>query len=135
MPPGTARSAFYIDLDGFKTVNDRYGHRFGDLVLIEVARRLRAVSPADGLVARFGGDEFVVVVAGPSGDDLSALAASLHEAITSPVTETGIGPVHIGASVGSASSGDADIDLDDLLDRADRAQYRAKQDGHRRRAG
>ena len=127
---GAGRVALLLcDLDGFKHVNDRHGHRGGDQVLVEVARRLeRAVRQGD-LVCRFGGDEFLVACEGLDGDDVCTLAARIIEAVGAPILVDGA--VHqLGMSVGVAFERPGDVDEPDLLvTRADDAMYEAKGAG------
>jgi diguanylate cyclase (GGDEF)-like protein/PAS domain S-box-containing protein len=130
----------FIDLDGFKVINDTRGHDVGDEVLVEVAARLRAsVRPSD-LVCRFGGDEFVVVCrTGSPGDEVGALAtarsvADRIEAALAPPIVTRAGTARVTASIGIASSTEVPGAPQDLLQRADTAMYRAKRLGKDRRA-
>ena len=122
----------YIDLDGFKPVNDCFGHAAGDAVLAEIARRLRsAVRPQD-CVARLGGDEFAVMLPRvASRPELSAVANRLIGAIDAPISVDGH-QVAVRGSVG-LSLFDPETDTSDsLVLRADEAMYRAKRDSRRR---
>ena len=128
-----AVAVLFVDLDGFKLVNDTHGHSAGDAVLQEVARRLSSSARAGDLVARFGGDEFVVVCAGIATQrDAMRVAAEVEEALTEPIHW---GPVtlEVTASVGIALSspreGDGDLDAEELIRRADAAMYLAKRRG------
>lgn len=121
-------AVLFIDLDGFKQVNDQLGHRRGDSLLRSVAQRLRqAVRPSD-LVTRFGGDEFTVLLdAVHAVDDAVGvaqrlLAATENDAVTAPGGKTF--SVSVGIAVGRAGMNPAD-----LIDAADRAMYRAKAAG------
>jgi diguanylate cyclase (GGDEF)-like protein/PAS domain S-box-containing protein len=115
-------AVLYLDLDDFKEVNDTHGHRAGDQVLIEVARRLRAaVRPAD-TVARLGGDEYAVVAEGLPAPDALALAERVREAL-----RPAIGDLVVVASVGTAHSSTVGLDADALLHEADADMYRAKR--------
>ncbi len=120
-----------IDLDGFKAVNDRYGHEAGDRVLLEVARRLESVARSSDFVARLGGDEFVIVAEGialPDGarsvaeDVIAAIRVAMPAAPDCPV----------GASVGIATSRAVVSETEALLRRADTAMYAAKAAGRGR---
>lgn len=118
-----------VDLDGFKEVNDQWGHARGDLLLREVARRLRACLRAHDTVARFGGDEFSLllpVVAQPL--DCETVARKIVRALAEPYTLGG-STAHISASVGIALFPDHGSDASALLVHADHAMYRAKRLG------
>jgi diguanylate cyclase (GGDEF)-like protein len=116
----------YLDLDGFKAVNDRYGHLVGDVVLAAVAERLRGcVRPADTL-ARLGGDEFAVLVEGVDGRPPEELGQRLVDALTTPFT-VGAETIDIGTSVGMAIG--TWPAPDDAVVAADAAMYRAKAAG------
>jgi len=126
---GALIAVMFIDLDDFKTVNDSLGHQAGDAVLIEVARRLAAtVRPAD-TVARFGGDEFAVLLDGVAGSDEAALIADrLLAELEAPTVIDG-NRVYPHASVGICMS-DEDLitqDAEELLRNADVAMYMAKR--------
>lgn len=119
----------FIDLDGFKAVNDGYGHLAGDLLLQEVARRLEAMVRADDLVARLGGDEFVVLQADILRDDeAEMLARRVIRQLSAPYEIDGA-TMRISASVGIAMIPDLGLDLERLLACADAALYRAKRAG------
>ena len=122
----------YVDLDGFKGVNDAHGHRVGDRVLAEVGRRLaRGLRPGD-VVARLGGDEFAVLCPQLSDDAAAvAIAERVVAALEEPFLIDDV-EVTIGASVGIATMAPARLDADELLDAADRALYQAKGDGRGR---
>jgi diguanylate cyclase (GGDEF)-like protein len=126
---GTRLSVFYVDLDGFKAVNDRWGHAIGDQVLKSVSTRLAAaLRPAD-TVARVGGDEFVAVCEGLHGPgDTSEIAQRLIDVVAVPI-EHRAGRACLTASVGSASTTTARSRPQTLIDAADRAMYRAKRAG------
>ncbi|MGX5654192.1 putative bifunctional diguanylate cyclase/phosphodiesterase [Geodermatophilus nigrescens] len=129
---GETTGLLFVDLDGFKAVNDGHGHAAGDTVLREVAARMTArVRPGD-VVCRLGGDEFVVLVE-PAGTerDLVDLAERLIAAVGEPVDVPG-GPVRVGASIGIAVSRDGGADADVLFAEADTAAHRAKQHGRGR---
>ena len=123
---GSTVSLVYLDLDGFKAVNDEHGHEVGDGVLVAVAQRLRATVRPNDIVARLGGDEFVVAHSSRSPDDtIEALVSRIGKSLAAPFQ------VHphlltIGASVGSVSAGPDDDPLS-LLVRADREMFRRKK--------
>ncbi len=121
---GTTTGVLFLDLDGFKEVNDQHGHAAGDGVLREVARRLLGhVRPSD-TVARIGGDEFVVLVEQVPGEGLLPLAARLEESVGAPYQ---VGPtVSVGVSVGTATSTGGEGDAAGLLALADRRMYAVK---------
>ena len=129
---GDMTGLLFVDLDGFKAVNDGHGHASGDAVLQEVARRLRdAVRPGDE-VCRLGGDEFVVLIEQVESErDLLELAERLITAVSEPMP-VGDHSVRIGASVGVAVSRDGGADASVLFAEADTAAYRAKGHGRGR---
>ncbi len=120
-------AVLFVDLDGFKTINDSLGHAAGDEVLVTVAERMRArVRPSD-IVARLGGDEFAVLVENTSEKDAAALAQRLLDSLRLPFTLHGKEVILTG-SVGIAFS-DVAHDADELLRNADVAMYTAKASG------
>jgi diguanylate cyclase (GGDEF)-like protein len=118
----------YLDLDGFKFVNDTFGHALGDILLVRVAQRLTGVVPPEALVSRLGGDEFAVLLAGGDDEALVALGRRLIEALSMPYTLDGV-QVEIGASVGLAMAPRDAHSPEGLLSKADLALYRAKATG------
>ncbi len=119
---------FYMDLDGFKQVNDTFGHAVGDAVLREAASRLQASLRESDRVFRIGGDEFTVLSEGRSGTDTLAQAQRLIAEIGRPfVVETA--RIHIGLSVGVACWPEQGPHADRLLECADKALYGAKKAG------
>ena len=129
---GDRFAVLLIDLDGFKPVNDEYGHLAGDQVLQEIARRLKAQLRVTDTAARLGGDEFVVIVSdvGERDADLAA-ATKLLRALSAPIKISN-GTVMIGASIGMALYPDHGADIETLLARADSAMYEAKRTGKNR---
>ncbi|MEM8904977.1 MAG: diguanylate cyclase [Actinomycetota bacterium] len=119
----------FLDLDGFKAVNDRLGHEAGDEVLIETARRLTSAVRSTDLVARIGGDEFIVILDGlTSGDDALRVADKLIDEINHPLA-VGPGTARVGASIGIALASGPDDDANHLLADADAAMYQVKASG------
>jgi diguanylate cyclase (GGDEF)-like protein len=121
----------FIDLDRFKMVNDTLGHAAGDVLLVEVAERLRGCLRASDTAARFGGDEFVVLLHGTNAADSEIVADRIIEAVRRPFTVQGI-DVFVDASIGIATSEAGSVAADDLLRDADVAMYRAKRAGRGR---
>jgi len=127
---GAMVGLLFVDLDGFKAVNDTYGHRAGDEVLCAVALRMQEAIRNGDLVGRLGGDEFVVLLE-PVVDEVSAVvvAERLVAEVARPVILSSGQQVSVGASVGVAISQDGQQDPDALLVEADIAAYRAKERG------
>jgi diguanylate cyclase (GGDEF)-like protein len=127
---GTEIWVFFLDLDGFKLVNDSRGHEVGDQVIVEVARRLRSTVPDAAEVARVGGDEFVVIQIGRQSEAVE-LANKILGCFAAPLHVRGV-EVVITASVGVASAavgGRTAATADALLRDADTAMYQAKSEG------
>ena len=118
-----------IDLDNFKTVNDTLGHSTGDLLLIEVARRIEKACDREEHVARLGGDEFVIIQKlSESSQPPEILAQRVLQTLSAPYNIVS-NRINIGASIGIAIAGSNMQEGDVLLKRADMALYRAKEDG------
>ena len=120
-------AVLFLDLDGFKLINDSLGHLAGDELLRVVGDRLRATLRATDTAARFGGDEFAILLADQMPEDLLAVAQRVQERITAPVT-LGNHQVRVTASIGITTSATQYVDPEDVLRDADIAMYRAKED-------
>ena len=125
----------FLDLDGFKPLNDAHGHEIGDLLLIEAAKRLKSCVREVDTVARFGGDEFVVVLNALGEDETSAttqagfVAEKIRTVLSEPYRLTDTVEHHCTASIGVALFISHEASQDDLLKRADAAMYQAKKSG------
>ena len=125
-------AVMYLDVDHFKTINDKYGHAVGDAALQEVAHRLRLATRESDTLSRFGGDEFVIlqpIVDGPS--DAADLARKLNVAMQDPVVVDGV-PHKVRLSIGIALYPSDGSTIDALMEASDRALYRAKKEGRNR---
>jgi diguanylate cyclase (GGDEF)-like protein/PAS domain S-box-containing protein len=127
---GTQIAVLLMDLDRFKEINDTLGHRYGDLLLMEVARRLESVIRGCDTVARLGGDEFGILVCrlGESQAELESVLQRILAALDQPFPVDGL-PLHVEASIGVARYPVHGGDVDSLLKRADVAMYVAKESG------
>lgn len=122
----------FLDLDGFKAVNDHKGHAVGDRTLVAVAERITGAVRASDTVARIAGDEFVVLLrdlAAP--EDVHRSARALIDALDGPLVLEGVGELDIGASIGVAVAPEDGDTPEALLQAADQAMYRAKRAGGR----
>lgn len=130
---GHQLAVMFLDLDRLKLINDTLGHEAGDMVLREFGDRLRSlVRPAD-TVARFGGDEFVILIEPVHSDrDVAVVAERLERALEQPFSVNGDGELYVTASVGLTVSDGKGVRASDLLRDADTAMYRAKQQGRNR---
>jgi diguanylate cyclase (GGDEF)-like protein len=125
-------SLLMLDLDHFKQVNDTWGHAVGDAVLINFAQGARSPLRAADLLARIGGEEFVVLLPDTTAEGASAVAERILEVVREQVLEAAEGGVTYTVSIGIAEFNGADDSLFELMKRADAALYQAKQSGRNR---
>jgi diguanylate cyclase (GGDEF)-like protein/PAS domain S-box-containing protein len=126
---GRSVAVCYLDLDGFKVVNDRFGHAGGDKLLVEMTQRLRKVLRTDDTLGRLGGDEFVLLLTELTGPQESQLALDRVLAVIREPVEIDGQAVEVSASVGVTIFPADDADADVLLRHADQAMYLAKETG------
>ncbi|EEF81294.1 hypothetical protein MDMS009_286 [Methylophaga thiooxydans DMS010] len=125
----TMLAVCFLDLDGFKPVNDMYGHEIGDQLLIEVARRLEHTVRSGDTVARMGGDEFVLLIANiREVDELDPILSRMNQKIAEKI-HLGERVISVTASIGVALYPSDNVDADTLLRHADLSMYEAKQAG------
>ena len=125
----TQVGVLFIDLDGFKTINDRYGHQAGDEVLIETAKRFLACVRDTDVVARLGGDEFLIVLSDITDETATLRVAELILEAASQPYQFGADEATLSASVGIAFYPHHTDNPDDLIKMADNAMYQAKEAG------
>jgi diguanylate cyclase (GGDEF)-like protein len=130
---GISLGLLITDLDHFKSVNDTYGHLTGDAVLREITKRMQFdVRPYDA-VGRYGGEEFLVLLPGCNRDVTMATAERIRKIISASPVETAMGPLRITSSIGAVATGDWPQNTpSQILQMADSALYRAKQEGRDR---
>ena len=133
VPPRPTRfSLFHLDLDGFKEVNDRLGHEAGDVLLRLVAARLRQASREADIIARPGGDEFIIIAPGMTPSIGEAFAARLvTEICRDPFSLGGGRSASVGVSVGFACAPEDGTAFEELYRKADAALYAVKSQGKR----
>jgi diguanylate cyclase (GGDEF)-like protein len=130
---GAEVAVLFAELDGFKSVNDRYGHPAGDQVLIAAARGRRAAVPSSDPVGRIGGDEFAIVLTGRQAAGRAwQVAERLHDAVSRPIS-VAVTLVRVGVSIGipTAHAGQQ-VSAQSMLAAADSAMYQVKRMAHSR---
>lgn len=125
-------SLLFLDIDGFKLVNDTYGHAIGDKLLRAIAIRLNDTLQQKGLLARFGGDEFIIQIERRYIADSSLFAKELIAVLNRPFHLKEVGELSIGCSIGITHYPDDAIDIETLVTQADMAMHRAKLRGRNR---
>jgi diguanylate cyclase (GGDEF)-like protein len=128
---GESTGVLFVDVDGFKAVNDTYGHAAGDVVLQTMASRLESAVREGDSVARTGGDEFIVILPGIHDIRDAQTVGRTIQALGAVPVPTQVGPVNVTLSIGAAAS-DESVDAEELVEHADRAMYRAKRAGGNR---
>jgi len=127
---GRPLSLLFIDLDGFKSINDAHGHLFGSRALVEAAAVIRGSARETDVVARFGGDEFALVLPDTGGDGAYSVGERIRERIAAHSFLAGDGlDIHLTASVGVATLPDAAASAEELMQAADKAMYLVKESG------
>lgn len=126
---GEPLAALLLDVDHFKQVNDRYGHAFGDEVLIEISARVRAALRPRDVLARIGGEEFAVLLPGVDRERAISVAERLRQVVESTPITRGTNRQMATVSIGGACAPTAETSIEDLLLHADRALYVAKRAG------
>lgn len=129
----TAVGVLFVDVDHFKTINDAFGHDAGDMVLIDVARRIESALRPSDTVARLGGDEFVVLCDGVDGErEMLMIAERVRSSVESPPISAGPASLTVRISGGITLSGPEYQEPEELVREADAAMYRAKEHGRGR---
>ena len=122
-------AVMFLDLDGFKGINDAYGHQAGDTLLVEVAARVRGLLRGPDTLSRLGGDEFVLVVAGTDPDDAAMVAQRIIDAVGAMALQVHGVELHVTASMGIALYPSDGEDERELMAHADAAMYHTKDNG------
>lgn len=129
---GEAFCVILFDIDHFKSVNDTHGHDVGDEVLVDFAARLEGAMREQDLIARWGGEEFLVLLPRTGIDDASLLLEGFLERLRDRPVKTAVGPLRITASAGLCAYTEAEDGYDRTIYRADQALYAAKEGGRDR---
>jgi len=121
----TPYAILFLDLDGFKTINDTYGHETGDFVLIEIAKRIRDIIGTNGFISRAGGDEFLIYHPSNQRKELAKLCQKIIDTLASEIEINHI-HVNITTSIGIATYPESGKTLQSLIKQSDLAMYQAK---------
>lgn len=132
MRTGEPFTVLCMDLDGFKAVNDGFGHAAGDEVLCEVSRRIAQQVRVGDVLCRFSGDEFGIVMRHGGEESAQVLARRIVKAVSAPITLSSGDEIGVGVSIGMAAYDDSVESVRKLLARADQALYQAKKQNERR---
>ena len=128
LEPGARLALFFLDLDGFKDINDTLGHPVGDELLAMVGERLEGILGSKSMTVRFGGDEFALLAPITDDEEIGKIAERIIDAVRQPVTAAEH-ILHVGATLGVSLVPDHGTEPEELLRRADIALYKAKADG------
>ncbi|MBU2568714.1 MAG: GGDEF domain-containing protein [Gammaproteobacteria bacterium] len=128
---GNHLSVVFIDIDHFKSINDNYGHQCGDLALTSIAKWINESIRSSDIVFRYGGEEFVVLLSETDLEGAELLAERIRQNIENHIFAYGLETIRMTASLGTSTL-HGDDTLDEFIDRADQAMYRAKQTGRNR---
>ena len=131
--PYQALSVLVLDIDHFKLVNDAYGHAIGDDVLVSIVKTCNRTLRQTDIMARFGGEEFIILLPNTDMQVAQMIADRLRNAIETTPAPTDQGPISVTVSIGVASLSDGQaLTIHDIIKRADQAMYIAKQAGRNR---
>lgn len=122
---GQMCALLFLDLDGFKEINDNFGHKAGDIVLSETAERARSIVRLNDTVARWGGDEFIVLIENATQSTVDTYMQRLRETIEMPIACDGL-ELKVGVSIGYVMYSETSGDLDEMLKMADHRMYADK---------
>jgi diguanylate cyclase (GGDEF)-like protein len=128
LAPGQKLALFFLDLDGFKDINDTLGHPVGDELLAILGERLEGILGSKAMTVRFGGDEFAVLTPISRTDEIGRIAERIIDTVRQPVT-AGEHVLHVGVTLGISLAPDHGSEPEELLRRADIALYKAKAEG------